>query len=84
MSYKVESRWKEQLVYIKDGEEFVFDCGWGVTPHVAYIPSDAIWDRVVPQWMRGRREEVVARLAADGGHRLEDTEVGYGRLEAEG
>lgn len=80
-SYKVEGRWKEQLVYIEGDQEFVFDCGWGVTPPVAYLPSARIWDWVTPGWMRGRREEIVRRLAADGGHRLEDTETGYGSVD---
>jgi hypothetical protein len=75
--YKVEGRWKERLVYCEDGREFEFDCGWGVKPPVAYVPSEEIWDRVVPDWLRGRRAEVVARLLADGGHRLEDTDTGY-------
>jgi hypothetical protein len=76
-AYGVESRWKERLVYIEGDQEFTFDCGWGVTPFVAYVPSAAIWDQVTPSWMRGRRDEIIERLAADGGHRLEDTEVGY-------
>ena len=84
MSYTVEGRWKEQLVYIEDGQEFIFECGWGVRPYVAYIPSAAIWDRVMPQWMRGRREEIVARLATEGRHRLEDTEEGYGNVSGDG
>jgi len=75
--YKVEGRWKEQLVYAEGEREFVFDCGWGATPPVAYVPSAVIWNQVTPLWMRDRRAEIVQRLAADGGHRLEDTEVGY-------
>jgi hypothetical protein len=77
VTYKIESRWKEQLAYREGDHEFVFDCGWGVKPPVAYLPSPAIWERVTPMWMRGRRAEVVRRLECDGGHRLVDTEEGY-------
>lgn len=75
--YKIEGRWKEQLVYVEGEREFVFDCGWGVTPPVVYVPSAGIWNQVTPPWMRDRRPEIVQRLGTDGGRRLEDTEVGY-------
>jgi hypothetical protein len=77
MAYSIESRWKELLVYGEDGQEFVFDCGWGVKPPVAHVPSSAIWDQVTPPWMRGRRDEIVSRLEDQGSHRLVETEDGY-------
>lgn len=79
--WEVEARWKEQLWYREGADAFCFDCGWGVSPLVAYIPSERIWDGVVPPFLVGRRAEVLDRLRAANdrhGHVLEDTEVGYG------
>jgi hypothetical protein len=36
-----------------------------------------MWDRAVPRWLRGRRDEVIARLEAHSGHVLEATDNGY-------
>lgn len=79
-AWTVESRWKEELWYREGTDEFCFDCGWDAAPYVAYVPSPRSWDRVVPPFLQGRRDEVLARIRAANdrhGHVLEDTEVGY-------
>jgi hypothetical protein len=61
MPLTAESRWKEELVVRdEDGREFVFDCGWGADPLVAYIPSVESWSECVPGWLLLRRDEVVS------------------------
>lgn len=55
------TEWKEVLIVSdEDGRSFCFDCGWGVEPPVAYLPSDADWPDCVPPWLHGRRDEVIA------------------------
>jgi hypothetical protein len=44
-----------------------------VAPPVTYVPTPELWDEVVPLWLKGRREEVVARLLAHPGHVLAET-----------
>lgn len=70
--FRIEWRWKEQLIYWEDDQGFLFEAGWGVDPPTLYVPVPAVWDLVTPPWLHGRREEVVARLVAHGGHVLED------------
>ena len=36
------------------------------------VPDAATWDRAVPVWLRGRHDEVVARLRAKDGHIVEE------------
>lgn len=79
-TWSVEARWKEELWYHEGDDSFCFDCGWGVTPYVAYVPSEASWDRAVPPFLRGRRDEVLARIREANdrhGHVLEDDPHGY-------
>ncbi|MGD0808716.1 MAG: hypothetical protein ABSA91_03300 [Acidimicrobiales bacterium] len=71
--YRVEFRWKEEVIYWEGDRGFVFDGGWGVSPPVTYVPTPELWDEVVPSWMKGRRDEVVARLRAHPGHVLAET-----------
>jgi hypothetical protein len=69
----VEFRWKEEVIYWEGDHGFIFDGGWGVTPSVTYVPDEATWDQVVPEWLVGRRQQVVARLALESGHVLHET-----------
>ena len=75
-SYEIEPRWKEEVVYWEGAQGCVFDAGWGVDPGVLHVPSAASWDTAVPQWLRGRRDEVVRRLAEHSRHRIESTDAG--------
>ena len=70
--YDLELRWKEQVVYREDEREHAFEAAWGVQPPVLFVPTEADWDRVVPPWLRGRRPEVVDRLARRSGHEVRD------------
>ena len=76
-SYEIEPRWKEEVVYWEGDQGYQLDAGWGVEPGVLYVLSAAAWDSVVPPWLRGRRDEVVSRLAGRSGHRVEPTDDGY-------
>lgn len=61
------AEWKEILtVTDEDGESFVFSCGWGVEPPVAYVPAEADWRRCMPAWLHGRRDEVIALMVSMG------------------
>lgn len=71
--YRVEFRWKEEVVYWEGERGFIFDGGWGVEPAVTYVPDEATWDAIVPVWMRGRRNEVVRRLEQEPGHVVKAT-----------
>jgi len=66
--YEIEFRWKEEVIYWEGSRGAVFPGAWGVEPLVTIVPDEATWDRVVPSWLRGRREEVLARLRAQPGH----------------
>lgn len=66
--YEIEFRWKELVIYWEGSRGAVFQGGWGVEPMVTVVPDSVTWDRVVPEWLRGRHEEVVARLRADDRH----------------
>ncbi len=76
-SYEIEPRWKEEIVYWEGDRGFVLDAGWGVEPGILYVPSPAVWNSAVPPWLRGRRDEVVSRLAEHSRHRIEPTDDGY-------
>ena len=75
--YEVEPRWKEEVVYWEGARGFVLDAGWGVDPPVVYVPSAALWDRVVPAWLRHRRAEVVPRIAQGSRHLVKEIDSGY-------
>jgi hypothetical protein len=66
--YDVEFRWKEQVIYWEATRGVVFQGGWGVEPPVTIVPDSTTWDRKAPAWLRGRHDEVVARLRAEPGH----------------
>ena len=76
-SYEIEPRWREEIVYWEGDQGYLLDAGWGVEPGVLYVPSAAVWDRVVPPWLRGRRQQVLTRLAEHSRHRIEPTDDGY-------
>lgn len=63
MALKATAKWKEELVINDERDRsFVFDCGWGVDPPVAYIPPIEQWERIVPDWLKERRAEVVEAM----------------------
>jgi hypothetical protein len=68
----IQFRWKEEIIYWEDDRGYIFDGGWGADPPVTYVPSPERWDEVVPDWLRGRRDEVVSRMAQEPGHVLKD------------
>lgn len=70
--FDVEFRWKEQVVYWEGDRGCVFEGGWGVDPVVTVVPDASTWDLVVPDWLRGRRDEVCGRLRAQTGHVLQE------------
>ena len=76
-SYEIEPRWKEEVVYWEGAQGYVFDAGWGADPGVLYVPSPAMWDSAVPQWLQGRRDQVLGRLAEHSRHRMEPTNAGH-------
>jgi hypothetical protein len=81
MALSATPEWKEQLI-VKDeeGRTFTFDCGWGVTPSVAYVPSAADWRRCVPAWLADRRDEVIQAMERTGHVVHEDS---YPKLSGE-
>lgn len=79
-TYSVEARWKEEVVYREGDQSIVFDAGWGSEPPVLYVPSDWAWDLSTPDWLHGRRAEVVARLERDSRHVIAIDDVLDSRL----
>ena len=71
-SYEIEFRWKEEVIYWEGSRGAVFLGGWGVDPPVTVVPDATTWDRAVPMWLKGRRDEVVGRLQADRRHVVRD------------
>ena len=72
--FEIYTQWKEEVCYKEGDQTLSFPAGWGVNPPSLYVPSDRIWDEVMPDWLRGRRAEVAARLAKYSEHVLEDTD----------
>ncbi len=70
--FRVEPRWKEEVVYWEGQRGYLLDAAWGVEPHVLYVPLASDWDDVVPDWMQGRRDAVLDALRAESGHVLAD------------
>jgi len=66
--YEIEFRWKEAVVYWEGARGVVFASGWGADPLATVVPDSLTWDRVMPDWARGRHDEIVARLRADDRH----------------
>lgn len=80
-SFRISYEWKEMLTYWEANQGFVFDCAWGVDPGNVYVPSALSWDSVVPNWLVGRRAEVIERLAKYSGHIVKDASFEYKRSE---
>ena len=66
--FQIEFRWKEEVIYWEGGRGVVFPGGWGVDLPVTIVPDASTWDRAVPAWLRGRRDEVVQRLRDQPNH----------------
>jgi hypothetical protein len=67
MALKAKAQWKEvTFVTDEEGRTFTFDGGWGVTPPVVAVPPEADWSRCVPEWLAGRRAEVIKVLEGTG------------------
>ena len=66
-------KWKEMLVYEEGANSHTFDCGWGVAPGYVYVPAPGDWDAVMPAFLRGRREEILALLREKSGHVVEES-----------
>ena len=62
----------EMIAYWEGDDGFLFHGGWGVTPPVVAVPSQGVWDEVVPPWLRDRREVVISRLRDDAGHQVDE------------
>ncbi len=71
--WRIEFRWKEQVIYWEEGRGCVFDGAWGVEPPVTVVPDSNTWDAVVPPWLLGRHDEVVERLRAEPDHVVKET-----------
>ncbi|MCW1913405.1 hypothetical protein OJ996_07465 [Luteolibacter sp. GHJ8] len=55
-------RWKEELVCMMDGRQFIIEMTMGV--YTAYLPSEAKWEQAAPEWAAGQWERVRADAAA--------------------
>jgi hypothetical protein len=73
-AFRVETHGREAIAYWEGDRAFLFDAAWGAKPRTLFVPAAELWDDVVPEWLRGRREEIVRRLAAETGHRIEPTD----------
>lgn len=71
MATKLYPKWKELLVYEEDGNEYAFECGWGVTPGVVYVAAAEDWEAEVPAFLKGRRDEMLTLLREKSGHTVE-------------
>ena len=72
-NYRIEFRWKEQVIYWEGDSGFIFDGGWGVRPPVTYVPDLGTWDSIVPEWLKGRHDEVVGHLRERRDHEVVET-----------
>ncbi|WP_349865013.1 hypothetical protein [Leifsonia sp. WHRI 6310E] len=69
-SFRIEAVWKELVEYWEGDHGYVFDAAWGVEPGDLYVPAPQDWDAVTPEWMNGRRDEIVARLITRSHHNV--------------
>jgi hypothetical protein len=67
-AYEIEFRWKKRVIHWEGSRGVVFPGGWGIDPPVTVDPDSVTWDRKVPAWLRGRHDQVVARLRDDQRH----------------
>jgi hypothetical protein len=64
--YKVEIRWKEILIYREGENELEFFIPMGVKPPWPLeFPSESTWNKTVPDWAKGRRNEIMKRISKD-------------------
>lgn len=89
-SYSFKEQWKELLVYTETGDPggtYTFLCGWGnfERPFSVGVPTAETWDRAMPEFMRGRRDEILARLRdwAGGDYVIDEYEPAHLRPEPE-
>jgi hypothetical protein len=80
--FRIASEIPEKLVYWEGDDGFVFDSAWGVSPFIAYLPANDLWDGVVPAWMVGRRAEIVDRLRKHSRQTINESGRGYSRDQA--
>lgn len=80
--FRIEYRWKEEVIYWEGDRGFLFDAGWGVDPSVLHVPSTEIWHDVMPDWLRDRRSVVVQRLEQHSEHVLMEDVHGHYRRDA--
>jgi hypothetical protein len=78
--FKLYPKWKEQLIYEEDGQSFAFECGWGVSPGVVYVPAAEDWDEAMPAFLRGRRNEIVELLGKQSDHVVEESPPRRGKV----
>ncbi len=76
-TFRISSEIPEKLVYWEGDDGFVFNSAWGVSPAIAYVPANDVWDAVVPAWMVGRRAEIVERLRKHSHQTIKESERGY-------
>jgi hypothetical protein len=72
--FRVEIQHREVIAYWEGDRGFLFDAAWGAKPRTLFVPTEEAWDDVVPDWLRGRRDVVLQRLAAATKHRIEATD----------
>jgi hypothetical protein len=75
--FDVRTHAREIVAYWEGDRAFLFDAAWGARRPELYVPNEALWDQVVPEWMKGRRAAVIRRLAKRSGHRIVETDEGY-------
>lgn len=64
LGYGFHEEWKERLVFTEARGTYTFDCAWGDfrRPYHVYVPTAEHWDRATPEFMHGRRDEILDRL----------------------
>lgn len=60
--YRIRLVAKELFEYREGDAHYFFGAGWGVKPPVLYVPRAEMWDQVMPEQFRGRREQILERL----------------------
>lgn len=66
--------------YWEGDHGYVFDAAWGVDPGNLYVPAPEDWDGATPEWMNGRRDEIVARQVGCSQHHIVELEPRVGEL----
>ena len=79
-TFRIETEWKELVQYWEGDHGYIFDAGWGVDPGDLYVPAAEDWDAATPDWMNGRRDEIVARLIERSRHTVVELAPGSSDL----